>query len=428
MNQNNCFLKKGNEKTVTHVSMDGFLGGRFHIPFSQNATFLELYARTLDSGCKWFISENGTENFNFFIDLDLPTGKPPLKPDQLEKFMRITLETIRLFLDEDAKDAKSKLVVLSASEEGGVHVNFPGLVVDVQQALVMVHAIDCKIAKEPGLEERPLDRKVYGGSVGGVPHLRMLGSRKADKCPSCNRKKNVSCIICCNGKVDLGRAYSVRMVYQDGIFNRKLTREIAGNFYRALELCSLRTNKEPVKWKPYEGCPRPEPEVKTKKSGKLKASVLTAQQMQVLQMAFIRLSPKYSRLHVVSTKSEKNQDFLILCVAGDFDRYCLNKKSEHGSSKIYFTLTPKSLDQRCYSGKLYNKVLCSGFRQSTALTFQEQRFLFPHKTFAENPLQIQQKSTPHQRFGSILDQTICLLQAKMNPVEKKSANKKKRKR
>lgn len=432
----NCFSKTNS--SYTHLSMDGHRGGVITISPADEPEFLELYARDVQAGLHLFITEARTPLFRFFVDTDFDFADKAYVISSEGRFiiLRLINAVVQLFYptdtnknkfrmiildtatsavsapatqssavfsddeEEDAPVAKARVVEpaadLTAAVNNNMHIMFPWLVVNEEQAYAMGQAIACKLTKiignDIGLSKNWFN--VVDSSVYLSNGLRMIGSRKCIKCPACRGKRCTECLDI--GKVDKGRAYRVSAVYQDGRYDTDRYEKLVANYAQAVSYCSIRqlgAQETTAGWQRYVGCPAIDPCMLTRIHNK-RASVVadtraaparrfnklvdkeaistdfaedTAGQKKQKSLTitypehspfFIaaaaevrRFSVVYSQVIVRSVMSSESRTYYRVCVHGEGSSICLNltgAKKEHNNNSVYFLIKPSGVYQRCW--------------------------------------------------------------------------------
>lgn len=429
----NCFGKTNS--TYTHLSMDGHRGGVITISPADEVEFLQLYARDIQAGLHLFITEARTPLFRFFVDTDFDFVDKTYAVSAEGRFLilRLINEVVQLFYptgtnankfrmiildtatshqtpvaepdeavfsdDEDTPVAKTRVVEQSADPScpnNNMHIMFPWLIVNEEQAYAMGQAIACKLTKiignDIGLAKNWFN--VVDSSVYLSNGLRLIGSRKCVKCSACRGKRCAECLDI--GKVDKGRAYKVSSVYQAGQYDKDRYGKLISNYAQTVTYCSIRqfgATETTAGWQRYEGCPAIDPSVLSRIHSK-RASVVAdtrstparrfsklvdkdqvstdfAEDLQgqkkqrSLTITFTEQSPffhaaaaevhrfatAYSQLIVRSLATTEARNYYRVCVQGEGSSICLNLtggKKEHNNNSIYFLIKPSGVYQRCW--------------------------------------------------------------------------------
>jgi len=360
-----------------------------------------------------------------------------------------------------------------------MHVIFPWLIVNEEQAYAMGKAIACILTTcigDIGLEKDWFD--VVDSSVYLKNGLRMIGSRKCEKCPACKGKRCQDCMQI--GKVDRGRAYHACAVYSGTGYDSRRFEKLSVNFAHTVLYCSIRkpgvTSGTPG-WKRYTGCPALDPDVhktvKAKRRAVIKDTDCSAKRrfeklteskistefaedkagqrkqkclcVDIPESSMIykaataevrRFDPVYKHLLIRSVLTTKKATYFRVCVGGEGSSVCFNltaKKKEHNNNSVYFIIKPSGVYQRCWCScdttKERRNGVCKKFTsRGNEMLGKHQSILFPnfkspHAPVYDQPLNIgQTDSTAELRVLS------CLYMKAFTDTEPQPIKKKKKKR
>lgn len=222
-------LRKGVKGEETHLMLDG---GRLSIPDSASAEFLKQYARTLSEGSFVYLVEmKTTPVFNMMAEFDVKIVDRELTDAEVDTIARTIQCSVMAvaFPGYDATVAVSTPVGKKTATlddgtlvaQSGVHLNWQ-IPVDIQTAWIlrgwMLREIEAsmantKIATRWG--------EAFDTAIFERNGLRMIGSRKAERCPTCSKKEftraggepewGALCAGCGGSRyIDLGRPYNIR--------------------------------------------------------------------------------------------------------------------------------------------------------------------------------------------------------------------------
>jgi hypothetical protein len=430
-----CSIHKTNknDKLIpTHTGMDG---GSFHIPveplneefpLDTEAQFLKLYADIILQGEKLFITERYSKPiFRYFMDLDF------VQPDSLtaykvEVITFVVNRVVKRFWTTNTTDlfrlicctttwkqdkcdkclcsclqnkysqpapscthchgvgctGKNKLGkpcdkckgVHPVRKKTGIHLIWPNLYVTDAICLDIRESIIAECMRTFGQRSEPFNNwyDVVDGSVYNQNGLRMIGSRKTEVCPACNRKDPKTCKLCIKyggfGRVDTGRPYGPLFV-TDGHGKRDLEKEkeYKNNYYQLILDTKIRSDRK----EPTEGFTIPEdaptyntlsekdkkridPSIKegTKHKSPTRHSkvLLDTPEAEQLQTWFKSCpQPKYAELVISKImKTSKAQNKYLVNVTGMNCTYCQNVGRCHKSNRIFFEVDVHGVSQRCH--------------------------------------------------------------------------------
>jgi hypothetical protein len=379
-----------------------------YIPDELISEFMDTYTRTLEDGKEcMYIVERRTPIFKMMCDLDFfdhMDGK-----DRSYEY-RAAIETIQRTMcelgfsghvvvcgtEDKVIDATDDHPVLTKT---GKHLVWPTINVNDSTALLLRHGFIKRLETVRG--ERPkynswndvVDERIYTANG-----MRMIGSRKTERCPNCNRKGCENCNK--RGWIDIGRIYRPEyvissdvavdseeldrltnsvgyMVHQlsircPGVIDcspRELTRDMLPSWFEIADVSQLFTSPSSSRRKRKASVLNGDSgggdddddndgEIKSRK----KRFKLTSGANSVVQMATD--DPRYSLIsefirsrmpyHPSVTKISimKHTNGNIGCYVANTDsKYCSNKMDVHKSSTVYFIVSKVGVFQRCFSIK-----------------------------------------------------------------------------
>jgi hypothetical protein len=117
------------------------LAGVLSIPFDTLTAFYEEYVRAVNAGERVFVVEQKTKTYNFFLDIDY-CDHDELTVSDVKNLSQIICDKVRLL-------TKQQKALISVAEpkpkndkiKSGVHINWPGLVVDQDGAVQLMHHV-----------------------------------------------------------------------------------------------------------------------------------------------------------------------------------------------------------------------------------------------------------------------------------------------
>ena len=390
---------------MSNLNIAGYLGGVLCIPDAQYQAFLDRYVADIQAGAPQYFTETRGPIFRFYVDLDIerPTE---LSVDELDIIARACHASAARFLPDESTHGPRhfRAIVCTADPDSkgdnvktGVHIIMPELIVDKERALDMRAALVVELSEhmpDTSLDfwRIACDTSVYNDVTSG---LRMLGSSKLKTCGGCNNDKK-KCHLCgYTGRQRLGRPYGVHAVYDSGVRNEVFTAKMQKSFALAIKHCSIRVAAAEMnqprdlhpEWHRFTGCPSREAASKARTESQALTAYLKERTQQppgrdessrkktawsvickmdhrvgaMLQMIH-RLDPAYAR--VQAKKCSQSPDGMIysLQVDGHGSCFCLNKKADHGTSKVYFMFYSTDggrYQQRCWSRKQNRLGMCS---------------------------------------------------------------------
>lgn len=209
---NNNFNNKSN---ISHVLMDG---GVLSIPFDRLDSFYELCVQCIKSNEPIFVVEQKTEFYNFFLDIDYK-NENQLEFDEIQTISKTIFSKVKKFCKEDQKliVSISKPKKKDGKIKTGIHINFPGLVVNQEGSIqLMYHIIHTLSTIYPETDWfKFIDASVYGNSKNKTKGsgFRMPWSHKKSKHEECQGK---GCEVCQNtGKITEGVYLPILELYKN---------------------------------------------------------------------------------------------------------------------------------------------------------------------------------------------------------------------
>lgn len=361
---NNCIIKKGDDRTVTHTRMDG---GKFHIPPEALAGFYAAYGAELYNERLLYYIEKNTPIFMMHFDIDFPSL---MEEDRTEAFC----ETLHAAAAEYFQRPRSAVVCAILDATGarrgvGLHILFPDTWVDAAMACAVWAGVVARCEEKLPWGRDTWAKVVDVAVLAEKGSLRMVGSDKCKDCPSChNGREEKKFCPCCNqkGTLPLGKIYWPWKIFPKTPSNQRTLDDLLLSKAHAARYCSIQSGREtPSKdFAIPAGAPRPATlsarsticrmirpgdNAMPKSGGTLS---LSSEMLEALTQSIRDYDPHFGQLiiHDVAKATGKPCRCWIR-VRGYHDRYCLNKGCEHASNQIYFVLSAKGLSQRCYSKK-----------------------------------------------------------------------------
>lgn len=350
--------KFNNGKALSHVLMDG---GCLSVPYNRLEDFYEKYVEAVRSGDeKVFVVEQKTERYNFFVDIDYKDVRA-LTIEEIEDIARIICDKVGSLGGKDALVSVAPPKGLPSGDvKTGIHINFPGFVVNQPSALAAREHVIVALSTAKGSDvdwEKVVDQAVYGGINGrkrsNGSGFRMPWSHKMAKHDACEGK---GCADCVKGRVSQ-LAYLPLFRYRHGpVFtllekiNPTPTVEMmwmATVRSDATEHASVQSPHRAIKEASFEhmdgldGEEIDDPDLH-------EAIEQTIRTMQGQENANVKKIIKFDDTYVITSDS----------------KYCANVGREHGSNHVYFTISNGSLRQKCHSAhETYagRKDLCQDF-------------------------------------------------------------------
>jgi len=254
----------------------------------------------------------------------------------------------------------------------GLHIHWPNLIVNVDQAVQMRESIVSGLEAENYKEDTALDlrrnsevcspfiawdvaidSKVYNKhpNSGG---LRLVFAPKAEKCkePHCPGKAKGKSDLCPHHPRDAARERRGGHIYDDSVYkadfylsngavDEERTTEYRRSALKTLSDTSVRNYRgKPLTdgFKVYSGCP-PVPDQKKKRNGS------SSQYTQLFELSMLDVAKKLVKKHshyyensVVTLLKHNTREYMVARLSGDGATYCANKESFHTSMTSYMEI------------------------------------------------------------------------------------------
>ena len=335
-----------NGRNISHVLMDG---GVLSVPFDRLNLFYEICVQCIKSNEHIFVVEQKTEIYNFFLDIDF-NDDDALDLGDILRFSKIIFSVIRQFSSEE------QLAIVSTSNpkkkgtkiKTGIHINFPGLIIDKTNAIqLMYHIINSLKEEAPEYDWfRFIDPSVYGtlGNNSKGSGFRMPWSHKKSKHDDC---KGSGCEVCFNtGKVTEGVYLPVYVLTSQ---KEKILKK--DNYKNTLWLKTIRTENKLADVLQIPEVVNFEKITQTKKKegeftkNQTKNEIFNSD-LKVFLETFIRKNLEGQKDARVSKIFKNKTSYLIQTNS----KYCENLKRSHSSNHIWFyiDLKDKTICQKCF--------------------------------------------------------------------------------
>lgn len=332
-----CATQKFNNATnLSHVLMDG---GVLSVPFDKLNNFYERYIEAVKSGERLYVVEQKSEKYNFFVDIDYK-DKEALDITEIKDVCKVICDKVKRHGGKDCLISVSPPKKCGELIKTGVHLNWPGFVVDQSSAVALREHILVALSKAKGRGtdwNDIIDVAVYGNVSRKTKGsgFRMPWSYKKAKHVACNGQ---GCSACENGKVDQ-LAYLPIFMYHHGPLSVILkigqdpTLEI-------LKMAAVRTDEpqmthvEPPSIVVKEGTFTPAQMKDEVHDDTLKGKIED----------FIRTHIE-GQAHAYIPKFFKKKDTYLVSTTS---KYCENLKREHGSNHVWFIISGQTILQKCF--------------------------------------------------------------------------------
>ena len=308
-----------NKSNISHVLMDG---GILSVPFERLNEFYDIYLKAVNLGEKIFVVEQKTTPFNFFVDLDYK-DEEDIPFERLEEYVRIVCDRVTLYGGKDVLiSAASPKYDGNNLKKYGIHMNWPGFVVDHASAMALYsHIVSTMNLMFPGKPwDNIVDASVYGNGRKNVKGsgFRMPWSHKYVK-----------------GEIHGEYKPVIMYTHEDGkltrIFDEDPTIEI-------MYMATVRTQSTSINI--IEGSVRDEGSFS---ANEMKNEFRNETTSHELAMFIQNEMEGQSRTQIRKIFGNKHT-FLV----SSNSRYCENREQTHSSNHVWFLINGKTIQQRCF--------------------------------------------------------------------------------
>lgn len=381
----NGFLVRGRihpGTELTHTLMDGYGGGRICLPDSAIDGFMAAYGIDLHNNLKLYVIERRTPIFKMHFDLDLKT----MHDDAVTKdILEVLQQEVSKFVTPEMERETWAIACAVLNDQQatrtalGLHVVFPWLLVDTEQALWIRSSVICSLRQRFPTLESDWDI-VVDVAVLTSNGFRMVGSDKCRDCTTCHNARDARPFCadcCCQGRLPEGKIYWPWETFPVEATSALRT-ELKSNKAHAVLMCSTRVPLSRQVATPRFTIPvgAPPPSVRRKVSSaanriedrdyelresmpcnlRLRTEAIDVSQelKDALRETLVHHNVKYSALEPVSLDrllGVRHRASFSLKVRGFGCRYCQNKQEEHTQQTVYFIISRSGISQRCYSRK-----------------------------------------------------------------------------
>lgn len=319
-------------------------GGSLSVPFDRLDEFYNAYVSAVKRGEPIFVVEQKTEFYNFFVDIDYKDDDG-LDLDQVRAIIKVICDKVSVFGGSTCVVSVQEPRLREGLYKSGVHMNWPGFVVNQESAVTLREYIVDILSKVYGSKpwSKFIDNSVYGDSSSKAKGsgFRLPWSHKRSKHETCNGKG-------CNGCQESGKItegmYLPVILYkgQEGIGPLKLPgnmEALDGSITtEILNMVTVRTQgADFVKIPPIPG--------KVGFSKAVLTKEVTNSELDALLETFIRQHMEGqmdARITRVFKKSEREY------YVSTYSKYCENLRRDHGSNHVWFKIYEKNIAQKCF--------------------------------------------------------------------------------
>jgi len=353
--------KKTNQEPPTHYLLDG---GIWKVPMNRYQEFLRLLATDLQNGERYYISENRSELFRFVCDLDfyneieMTTTEIENIVRELQSVMNMHYQLPLIKVIICGTETKQKTINETIYTKTGFHLVWPKIWISTDNAKKMRIKFIERLENIFG--PRSLDNSwddVVDIAIYEDNGLRMIGSRKISICKKC--KNQTECELCNKtGKIDEGRIYKPisviesHLVCTDSTGTMEFLHKLKTDYYLTLLETSI-INYHNFQETPLMNdidviLPIQKKKSKTKTNDQSKQVINEEILIKKLE-TIIKKNFKENYNDIVTHKLTKVGETRYFLEPKN--NFCMNVNRNHGSSGIYFNITPSGITQRCMCKK-----------------------------------------------------------------------------
>lgn len=331
-----CVTQKINNATnLSHVLMDG---GVLSVPFDKLNDFYDKYIETITTGEKLFVVEQKTPVYNFFIDIDYK-DEESLSVDEIKSICKIICDKVKRHGGKKCLISVSPPKKCGTLTKTGVHLNWPGFVVDQASAIALrEHVLIALSAAKRSVDWNDIiDSAVYGDLRRKTKGsgFRMPWSYKKAKHELCNGE---GCAQCENGKVNQLAYLPVFMYTPEPLstiirVNQKPSVEL-------LKMSAVRTDAPQNAFIQPPSAPIREGSFTDEET----KDELQDEELKSMIEMFVRKNLE-GQSDAYITKLFKHKNTFL---AATNSNYCENLKRNHNSNHVWFIISGKLILQKCF--------------------------------------------------------------------------------
>tara|TARA_B100001142_G_scaffold164145_1_gene164149 strand:- start:2185 stop:3573 length:1389 start_codon:yes stop_codon:yes gene_type:complete len=314
-------------------------GGVLSVPFDKLNDFHEKYIEIVKGGERLYVVEQKSEKYNFFVDIDYK-DKESLNLDEIKEICKVICDKVKRHGGKDCLISVAPPKLCGELTKTGVHLNWPGFVVDQESAIALREHILVALSKAMGRTtdwNEIIDAAVYGNANRKTKGsgFRMPWSYKKAKHDACDGQ---GCSGCERGKIDQ-LPYLPIFVYHHGPLS-SIMRVGQEPSLDILKMAVVRTNE-------------PQTTHVVPPSTVLKEGSFTATQtkdevrdeeLKDMIEEFIRKHMEGQSQALVPKLFKKKDTYLVSTTS----KYCENLKREHSSNHVWFIISGKTIIQKCF--------------------------------------------------------------------------------
>ena len=321
---------------LSHVLMDG---GVLSVPFDKLDEFYTKYIESVRQGEHVFVVEQKTPTYNFFVDIDYKNTEA-LSLEEIQDICKVICDKVKRHGGKECLISVSPPKKAGSLMKTGVHLNWPGFVVNQDSAVALrEHILVALYAAKKSIDwNEIIDSSVYGDiqrrSKGSG--FRMPWSHKKGKHDACGGK---GCDGCHNSGKVTQVAYLPVFVYKTGPLSTLLRIDQAPD-KDILAMAAVRTENQD-----FVHVESPSRSVKEGAFTDIQTKdELHDEEVRTFVEDFIRTHLEgQGDARITKLFKFKNQ-----YLASTTSKYCENLKRPHGSNHVWFYISGDKITQKCF--------------------------------------------------------------------------------
>lgn len=333
----NRLTGKRKDTSLSHVLMDG---GVLSVPFDKLNEFYEQYVAAVKRGEKMFVVEQKTDLYNFFVDIDFKSDSA-LEINEIRDICKIICVKVKSHNGRDCLISVAHPKKVGDKVKTGIHLNWPGLVVNQKSALALRDHILVALYTAKGNVDWDtiIDSAVYGdlqrGSKGSG--FRMPFSYKKAKHDKCSAKGCEECNG--EGRITQTSYYLPLFMYKYGPLNAMLSIDQTPTV-DIMKMATVRTNATEF----YEvNSPTKAVKEGSFSSSEIKDEVNDDSIISEVEN-FIQNNMEGQQAAIVKNIYKHKNQFFVSTTS----QYCENLGKKHGSNHVWFYISGDIIAQKCF--------------------------------------------------------------------------------
>lgn len=314
-------------------------GGVLSVPFDKLNDFYEKYIEAVNNKEKLYVVEQKTEYYNFFVDIDYK-DETSLSIEEIKNICKIICDKVKRHGGKDCLISVSPPKNVNGLVKTGVHLNWPGFVVDQISALALREHILISLSKVKAKIDwnEIIDSAVYGCAIRKTKGsgFRMPWSHKMAKHMTCGGN---GCEDCNNTGKITQVAYLPLFIYKHGPLSTLLKIDQKPNV-EFLKMSSIRTDREQNVFI--------EPPSSIIKEGSFSVAQtkdeLHNEVLKSMIEEFIQKNMEGQDDALVTKIFKNNNTYLVSTTS----KYCENLKRCHSSNHVWFYISGNIIAQKCF--------------------------------------------------------------------------------